>query len=852
MENWTSTPWSLTGGATSFSGTQTDSLYNGGTSATFTFSSPQNNVDISAPASPDNSSASTSSFGVEPSGFGVAESNVGRFDRQECFVLQADHAFQLNSISWAEYSGDEKVHLSWTSAGVQMSEVFEMEAGSFYTTTTFEDIAIDPNTAVTFTNVSDSSAHASGRLRIKQINVELIDAMTLPEIGDTHRLESWGSSPWNLVTGDTGFTGSINDTVHGSVSIDFLDPLSGIDVTDPNLPDYSTATVSLFGLESSGFGIGETNVGRFDRGESFSLQAAQAFELQTIRWAEYSGDETIQLTWTSSGIPMSSTISMDAGSFYTETEFIGIYPDANTPLEITNVSSSSAYASGRLRVNYIELAFQNEAIEATTSIGAYMFLNQWQYWPWNGVSGDYTLSGTQIAAENGGTEIEFTITAQSGVDVSDPEAPDFASASAAVFGFETTGFGVGETYAGRFDREESITLISDHDYQIDAILWREVTGDEQIHLSWTSDGVTYVEVLDILESSSEFENFTVDANTPLVITNVSSASAYASGRLRFNEILTKPLYDSSPSYDHSGSDGFQQMTGVNLAGGAFDGWALYQTDPLEWDYYHSKGLDLIRLDFKWERIQPTLYGTVDFTDLDAEVALANARGMKVVLDMHNYARYNNELIGSSNVPNSAFADVWQKIADHYKNESAIYGYGIMNEPHGTGGLWPAAAQAATDSIRLVDTSNWVIVSGENWSKASTWRTSNPTLDITDAYGKVMYEAHLYFDSGTDGVYNSYDSENPTALVGARNLHPFILWLQEKGARGFIGEYGIPKDDIRWNPILDNFMSHMYRYGLSGTYWAAGKNWNNYDLDCSPTNDYATDAIQMEILEKYVD
>jgi hypothetical protein len=852
MENWSSTPWSLTGGATSFTASQTDSLYNGGTSATFTFASAKTNVDVSDPASPDASSATASYFGVEPSGFGVADSTVGRFDREESFVLSADHAFQLNSITWAEYSGDESLQITWTHAGVQLSEVFDMSSGSFYTTTTFDDITIDANSEVTFTNVSDSSAHASGRLRIKQIDVELIDAVTLPEIGDTHLLEYWGDSPWYLVSGDSDFSGSVSDTIHGNVIISFSDAYTGVDVSDPDVPDFSTATVSSFGREASGFGIGDSNVGRFDRGESFSVQAAQAFELQSIRWAEYSGDETIQLTWTSSGVPMSSTVSMSTASFYTTTSFAGIYPDANTPLEITNVSSSSAYASGRLRVNQIELAFQNEVVEATLSEGAYMFLSEWQEWPWNGVSGDTTLSGTQIAAENGGTEIEFTITAQSGVDVSDPTTPDFASASSAIFGFEASGFGVGESYAGRFDREESITLLSDHDYSIEAISWREVTGDEQVHLAWTSDGVAYTEVIDVLESTSEFEDFIVDANTPLVMTNVSSSSANASGRLRFNEILTKPIYSSTPSYDHTGSDGFEQMTGVNLAGGAFDGWALYQTDPLEWDYYHSKGLDLIRLDFKWERIQPTLYGTVDFTDLDTEVALANARGMKVVLDMHNYARYNDNLIGSSAVPNSAFADVWQKIADHYKNETAIYGYGIMNEPHSTTGLWPAAAQAATDSIRTVDTNNWIIVAGDNWSKASTWRSSNATLDIDDPYDMLMYEAHVYFDTTYAGVYNTYDAEDPVPLIGARRLHPFILWLQEKGARGFIGEYGIPKDDVRWNTILDNFMSHMYDYGLSGTYWAAGQDWNDYDLDCSPSSDYSTDAIQMEILEKYTD
>ncbi len=449
----------------------------------------------------------------------------------------------------------------------------------------------------------------------------------------------------------------------------------------------------------------------------------------------------------------------------------------------------------------------------------------------------------------------FTCTAQKGVDVTDPNTPDFSGATATYFGFEATGFGVGESYVGRFDRGESITMVSDHDYQIDTIRWRELQGDELIHVTWTSEGVAREEVINLTTSTWDFEDFIVDANTSLVITNVSPSSSSLNGRLRIEDILIRPIYDSAPDYDSTGPDGFVQMTGVNLAGAEFDGFAFWQTDPAEWDYYNSKDLNLIRIPFKWERIQSSLYGAVDFTNLDAVVAQASSRGMKVVLDMHNYARHSGHVIGTTNAPNAAFEDVWHQIADHYKNEPAIYGYGIMNEPHDTGGLWPAAAQAAADGIRDVDTNTWIIVGGDNWSSASKWRTSNANLDVIDPYDKVMYEAHCYFDTSYpsgDGAYGSFDSENPTPLRAVRRLHPFILWLQEKGARGFIGEYGTPKNDIRWNPILDGFMSHMHAYGLSGTYWAGGQDWSDYSLDCSPTNSYTVDAIQMDVLENYTE
>ncbi|GHC05747.1 glycoside hydrolase family 5 protein [Cerasicoccus arenae] len=855
MESWSSAPWNLTGGATSFAATQNDPSFEGGTDATFIFANPLTGVDVSTPIFPDNTSAVSSLFGVEGTGFGVAESGVGRFDRGESFSLTADHAFQLSGISWTEYQGDEAVHLTWTSGGIQYSELLDLEAGSFYTTTVLSDIMVDANTAFVITNVSDGSAGANGRLRVRQVIVELIAGATVPTVGETHRLQSWSSSPWNLSAGNTAFSGNVSDTTHGMVYVSFLDPIDGIDVSNPNQPDYTSATASYFGVEGTGFGVGESTVGRFDSGESFVIQTEQAFELQSIRWAEYTGDEILYLSWISEGAPLSATIPMGAGSFYTEVPFDGIFVDAGTPLEITNASDSSAYANGRLRVNYVDIAFQTTIAEVGDLLGAHLIMGMWNDWPWNAEGGDATISGSMIAPENGGTNVSFTFTAQSDVDITNPNSPDFTSATSDIFGFEPTGFGVGESTLGRFNRGESVTLVCDHDYQLDTIRWREVQGDEQIHLSWIQDGVAEQAVITVATSETNLVDLIADANTALVMTNVSPITSPLDGRLRINDYKLRLHYDTQPSYDHSGSDGFVQMMGVNLAGAEFGGFAFWQDDPLEWNYYHSKGLDLIRIPFKWERVQASLYGAVDFSDMDTVVALANARGMKVVLDMHNYARLNGNLIGTTNVPNAAFADVWRKIADHYKNETAIYGYGIMNEPHSTGGLWPAAAQAAVDGIRDVDTVNWVIVGGENYSSASTWRSSNPNLDIQDAYGKVMYEAHIYFDQSWpagDGSYGSFDSETPADDRGLRLVQPFLLWLQEKDARGFLGEYGVPKNDVRWLPVLDNFMAHIHAYGLSGTYWAGGENWSNYVLDCSPTNNYTVDSNQMSVLENYTE
>ncbi len=279
--------------------------------------------------------------------------------------------------------------------------------------------------------------------------------------------------------------------------------------------------------------------------------------------------------------------------------------------------------------------------------------------------------------------------------------------------------------------------------------------------------------------------------------------------------------------------------GVNLTGGEISwvGWpgtfGLNYTYPraAEFDYFKSKGLNLIRLPFRWERLQPTLNGPLDgaaLAHLDIAVGYARTRGMQVLLDPHNFARYrlgsSDYLIGSPQVPNAAYADFWRKLAQHYANEPNLY-FGLMNEPHDTGGLWPAAAQAAVSAIREVDSSHTIFVPGECWTGAWTWQECNGSLSINDPQNKIVYEAHQYFDRDGSGNYaGSYDAEGATANTGVERVQPFIAWLQAHNAQGFLGEYGVPNDDPRWLEVTERMLTRLDQAGIGATYWAAGP-WN---------------------------
>ncbi len=129
----------------------------------------------------------------------------------------------------------------------------------------------------------------------------------------------------------------------------------------------------------------------------------------------------------------------------------------------------------------------------------------------------------------------------------------------------------------------------------------------------------------------------------------------------------------------------------------------------------------------------------------------------------------------------------------------------------------------------------------------------------DPVNRLIYSAHSYWDKDYqnwttnwkfDGTYASYTQEGGYPEMGADLIADFIGWLQERGYHGHIGEFGVPKDDTRWNTVLDKALSTMQSAGLCATYWAGGPRWSNYPLSCEPTSNYTVDAAQMSVLQNY--
>jgi len=309
------------------------------------------------------------------------------------------------------------------------------------------------------------------------------------------------------------------------------------------------------------------------------------------------------------------------------------------------------------------------------------------------------------------------------------------------------------------------------------------------------------------------------------------------------------------------------MYGVNLAGaefgtnfpGTFGADYTYPTNS-DFDYFANKGLKLIRLPFKWERIQPTMnaaLNTAELARLTAAVDYAQTKGIYVVLDLHNYGRrninYSDYIIGSATVPIANIKDCWTRLATAFKNKTNIYGYGIMNEPHDmlNNAPWITIAQEIINGIRTADLTTNIIVAGDDWSSGARWATSSTNLkNLTDVSNKLIFEAHIYFDDDHSGAYDqTYAGEGAYANVGVDRATPFVNWLKANNLKGYVGEYGIPANESQWLTVLSNFLTYLQSNCVNGTAWAAGSWWGNYKLSLQPSGN--TDKPQIATLTNFL-
>lgn len=276
-------------------------------------------------------------------------------------------------------------------------------------------------------------------------------------------------------------------------------------------------------------------------------------------------------------------------------------------------------------------------------------------------------------------------------------------------------------------------------------------------------------------------------------------------------------------------------------------------------YYQAQGMNLMRIAFRWERLQPVLMGELDATELARLrefVDGTTARGLHVLLDPHNYAAYRGHHVGKPEVPFTAFADFWRRLALQFKDNPKVQ-FGLVNEPREMATeTWAQAAQAAVDAIRATGAKNLVTLPGNGYTGAWSWFESKwygtPNAEVMervrDPLNHMVYEVHQYLDKDGSGTHT--ECVSPT--IGVERLQRFTDWLRKHKRRALLAELGGGANAV-CEQAVRGALAHLQANADVWTgwlWWAGGPTWGDYFLSLEPGPD-GKDKPQMRWLKPYL-
>ena len=192
-----------------------------------------------------------------------------------------------------------------------------------------------------------------------------------------------------------------------------------------------------------------------------------------------------------------------------------------------------------------------------------------------------------------------------------------------------------------------------------------------------------------------------------------------------------------------------------------------------------------------------------FTLLDRVVQWAGQENLYVILDMHAApgGQTGSNIDDSDGYP-WLFSDagaqehtvaVWQRLAQHYRDNSTVLGYDLLNEPipnypgleRFNASLEPFYKRLAT-AIRQVDKHHILILGGAQWD--TNFAVFGPPFD-----NNVVYTFHRYHAPAEQATVQPY--------VDFRDRYNVPIWLGESGenADDWIAKFVavLEKNDIGW-------------------------------------------------------
>lgn len=268
-----------------------------------------------------------------------------------------------------------------------------------------------------------------------------------------------------------------------------------------------------------------------------------------------------------------------------------------------------------------------------------------------------------------------------------------------------------------------------------------------------------------------------------------------------------------PGAEHTLRETMTRIVGGDKTDFFFERWLKTFFTEADVKTIKRLGANVIRLPFNYRRFErddkPFEYPDSGFALLDSAVSWCARHGIYLILDMHAAQGWHNPdwhadsahmhvMLYSHKDFEDRFAALWGAIAKRYKNEAAVAGYALLNEPvtrveyesydpsyFDWDGLNRVHRRAA-EAIRRADKRHILFLEGDNFS------SEYDGLDVTFD-SQIVLSLHNYIEAtDCEGEYPGVtDGEHwDKARVAQRFAeHSGVRKAREHGIPMLVGEFG---------------------------------------------------------------
>ncbi|KAI9751334.1 MAG: hypothetical protein M4579_006117 [Chaenotheca gracillima] len=211
-----------------------------------------------------------------------------------------------------------------------------------------------------------------------------------------------------------------------------------------------------------------------------------------------------------------------------------------------------------------------------------------------------------------------------------------------------------------------------------------------------------------------------------------------------------------------------------------------------------------------------------------------------IIDIHNYARWDGQIIGQGGPTDDQFVNLWTQLATKYASASNV-AFGVMNEPHDLPSVetWATTVGKVVAAIRQAGaTSQYILLPGNGYTSAGAFVSGGSAAaleGIKDSDGttdRLIFDVHQYLDDDSSGTSTVCVTDQIESA-----FQPLADHLRGTMRKAFLSEFGGANNEGCQTDACNllSFLNDNSDVYLGWTSWAAGGFDASYTLTETPTN-----------------